>query len=402
MGTNNMEPEKSKNPSLSIIRFMELFGFLLAFVLLYVLFERIELHNTEIAILAFFVSLCVIKTDLLFYAINSFRDIGHRIYRIVSFPFRFGYHLIIGFFTVIYRRRVFETIRKISGIIRKYLTISSGKKTVKYVVVLFKQLFFNTSYDLFPIFLIWLIVWGIFYIFHWVTIQNASYLISFITAFTIVLAIFQFFLQRHEEKIFAKISLFPRQIDSIIIQETTFSKFFISIDNSNLRHKISLFVDPRLSALDLLSRALETDILRDLWSEMQRSHNPMPIQLILNQSYDSDQRFTITESYLETGYKNDLYKAYKKFFLEKAYTKILERIDEEMDVDEFAILAQSNINIIQEVVPDFINRRLQKEFDNMISQGENKDDFIPESSFQQYRDQLRIQIFKGLQQKILF
>ena len=402
MGTNNIEQEKSKNPSLSIIRFMELFGFLLAFVLLYVLFERIELHNNEIAILAFFVSLCVIKTDLLFYAINSFRDIGHRIYRIVSFPFRFGYHLIIGFFTIIYRRRVMETIRKISGIIRKYVTISSGKKTVKYVVVLFKQLFFNTSYDLFPIFLIWLIVWGIFYIFHWVTIQNASYLISFITAFTIVLAIFQFFLQRHEEKIFAKISLFPRQMDSIIIQETNFSKFFMSIDNSNLRHKISLFVDPRLSALDLLSRALETDILRDLWGEMQRSHSPMPIQLVLNQSYDSDQRFTITESYLETGYKNDLYKAYKKFFLEKAYTKILERIDEEIDVEEFAILAQSNINIIQEVVPDFINRRLQKEFDNMISQGENTDDFIPESSFQQYRDQLRIQIFKGLQQKILF
>lgn len=399
---NNMDKEKSKNSSLSIIRFMELFGFLLAFVLLYVLFERIELHNNEIAILAFFVSLCVIKTDLLFYAINGFRDIGSRIWKIVTFPFRFGYNLIMGFFTVFYRRRVIETVQKMSGIIRKYLTISSGKKTVKYVVVIFKQLFFNTSYDLFPIFLIWLIIWGIFYIFHWVTIENASNLISFITAFTIVLAIFQFFLQRHEEKIFAKISLFPRQINSIIIQETSFSKFFMSIDNSSLRDRIKLFVDPRISALDLLSRALKDTILRDLWSEMQRSHTPMPIQLVLNQSYDSDQRFTITESYLETGDKNDLYKAYKKFFLEKAYTKILERIDEEMDVDEFAILAQSNINIIQEVVPDFINRRLQKEFENMISQGENTDNFIPESSFQQYRDQLRIQIFKGLQQKILF
>lgn len=381
---------------------MELFGFLLAFILLYVLFERIELHNNEIAILAFFVSLCVIKTDLLFYAINSFRDVGSRIWKIVTLPFRFGYHLIIGFFTVIYGRRVIETIRKISGIIRKYLTISSGKKTVKYVVVIFKQLFFNISYDLFPIFLIWLIIWGFFYIFHWVTIQNTSFLISFITAFTIVLAIFQFFLQRHEEKIFTKISLFSRQIDSIIIQETSFSKFFMSIDNSNLRDKIKLFVDPRISALDLLSRALSDTILRDLWSEMQRSHNPMPIQLVLNQSYDSDQRFTITESYLETWYKNDLYKAYMKFFLEKAYTKILERIDEEIDVEEFAILAQSNINIIQEVIPDFINRRLQKEFEIMISQGKNMDDFIPESSFQQYREQLKIQIFKELQQKILF
>lgn len=397
-----MDKEKSKNSSLSIIRFMELFGFLLAFVLLYLLFERIELHNNEIAILAFFISLCVIKTDLLFYTINSFRDIGSRIWKIVTFPFRFGYSLIIGFFTVIFQRRVIETVQKISGIIRKYLTIPAVKKTLKYVVVLFKQLFFNTSYDLFPIFLIWLIVWGIFYIFHWITIQDGSYLISLITAFTIVLAIFQFFLQRHEEKIFAKISLFPRQIESIINQETSFSKFFMSIDNSSLRDKIKLFVDPRISALDLLSRALKDTFLRDLWSEMQRSHTPMPIQLVLNQSYDSDQRFTITESYLETGYKNDLYKAYKKFFLEKAYTKILERIDEEMDVEEFAILAQSNINIIQEVVPDFINRRLQKEFDIMISQGENKDDFIPESSFQQYREQLRIQIFKGLQQKILF
>ena len=398
---NNMEKEKSKNSSLSIIRFMELFGFLLAFVLLYMLFERIDLNNNEIAILAFFVSLCVIKTDLLFYAINNFRDIGHRIFRIISFPFRFVNNVLIAIYQVIRRGRIIETIQKISGIILNYLTLSSVKKTVKYFVVVFKQLFFNTSYDLFPIFLIWLIVWGIFYIFHWVTIQNASYLISFITAFTIVLAIFQFFLQRHEEKIFAKISLFPRQIDSIIIQETTFSKFFISIDYSDLRDKIKLFVDPRISALDLLSRALKDTILRDLWSEMQRSHTPMPIQLVLNQSYDSDQRFTITESYLETGYKNDLYKAYKKFFLEKAYTKILERIDEEIDVEEFAILAQSNINIIQEVAPDFINRRLQKEFENMISKDEKKEDFIPESSSQQYREQLKIQIFKGLQQKIL-
>lgn len=397
-----MEKEKSKNPSLSIIRFMELFGFLFAFVLLYVLFERLDLYNNKIALLAFFVSLCIIKTDLLFYAINNSRDLGRRIFRIVSFPFRFVYNVLSAFFQIILRGEVIGTIRKSFGIIRKYVVLSSFKKTVKYLVVLFKQLFFNTSYDLFPIFLIWLIIWGIFWIFHWVTIPNSSYLISFITAFTIVLAIFQFFLQRHEEKIFAKISLFPRQIDSIIIQETTFSKFFISIDNSSIRDKISLFVDPRLSALDLLSRALKNTILRDLWSEMQRSHNPMPIQLVLNQSYDSDQRFTITENYLETGYKNDLYKAYKKFFLEKAYTKILERIDEEIDVEEFAILAQSNINIIQEVVPDFINRRLQKEFDNMTSNAENKDDFIPESSFQQYREQLRIQIFKGLQQKILF
>lgn len=396
-----MEKEKSKNPSLSIIRFMELFGFLLAFLLLYVLFDRLDLHNNIIAILAFFISICIIKTDLLFYAINNFSDLGHRIFRVLSFPFRFALKVILVIYEIIRRGKIIETIRKIFGIIRKFLVLSSVKKTVKYLVVVFKQLFFNTSYDLFPIFLIWLIIWGIFYIFGWVSIQNSSYLISFITAFTIVLAIFQFILQRHEEKIFAKISIFPRQIDSIIIQETMFSKFFVSIDNSGLRDKISSFVDPRISALDLLSRALKNTPLRDLWSEMQRSHNPMPIQLVLNQSYDSDQRFLITESYLEMGDKDDLYKAYKKFFLEKAYKKILERIEEEIDIDEFAILAQSNINIIQEVAPDFINRRLQKEFDNMTSFAENRDGFIPESSAQQYREQLKTQIFKGLQQKIL-
>lgn len=398
---NNMEKENSKNPSLSIIRFMELFGFLLAFVLLYVLFERLDLHNNKIAILAFFISLCIIKTDLFFYAIKNLRDLGHRIFRILSFPFRFAYSVLIAVYEIIRQGEILGTIRKISEIIRKYLVLSSIKKTVKYLVVIFKQLFFNTSYDLFPIFLIWLIVWGIFYIFHWVTIPNSAYLISFITAFTIVLAIFQFFLQRHEEKIFAKISLFPRQIDSIIIQETTFSKFFISIDNSGLRDKIKLLVDPKLSALDLLSRVLKDPILKEWWGEMKRAHPPMPIQLILNQSYDSDQQFTITESSLVTGDKNDLYKAYKKFFLEKAYKKILERIEEELDVEEFAILAQSNINIIQEVAPDFINRRLQKEFDNMTSITENKDEFIPESSFLQYREQLKTQIFKGLKEKIL-
>jgi hypothetical protein len=397
-----METEKSKIPSLSIIRFMELFGFLLAFVLLYVLFDRIDLHNDEIAILAFFISLCVIKTDLLFYAINNFRDLGHRIFRVLSFPFRFAYYVLVAFFQKVLRGEVLGTLRKFFGIIRKYLALSSVKKTVKYFVVLFKQLFFNTSYDLFPMFLIWLIVWGIFYIFHWAIIQNSSNLISFITAFTIVLAIFQFFLQRHEEKIFAKISLFPRQIESIIIQETTFSKFFISIENSGLRDKIKLFVDPRISALDLLSRALKDTILRGLWSEMQRSHTPMPIQLVLNQSYDSDQRFTITESYLESGDKNDLYKSYKKFFLEDAYKIILERIEEEIDVEEFAILVQSNINIVQEVAPDFINRRLQKEFDNMISKDKIPEEFVPESSSHQYREYLKTQIYQGLQQKILF
>ena len=396
-----MEKEKPKNPSLSIIRFMELFGFLLAFLLLYVLFERLDLQNNIIAILAFFVSLCIIKTDLLFYGINNFRDLCHRIFRVLSFPFRFAYRVLNAIYEIIRRGEIIETIRRISGIIRKFLVLSAVKKTVKYLVVIFKQLFFNTSYDLFPIFLIWLIIWGIFYIFHWVNILNSSYLISFITAFTIVLAIFQFFLQRHEEKIFAKISLFPRQIDSIIVQETTFTKFFISVENSGLRDKIKLLVDPKLSGLDLLSRVLKDPILKEWWSKMTRSRRPMPIQLILNQNYDSDQKFSITESSLVTGDKNDLYIAYNNFFLVEAYKTILERIEEEIDVDEFAILAQSNINIIQEVAPDFINRRLQKEFDNMTSNTENKDEFIHESSSQQYREQLKTQIFKGFQHKIL-
>jgi hypothetical protein len=102
-----------------------------------------------------------------------------------------------------------------------------------------------------------------------------------------------------------------------------------------------------------------------------------------------------------TGDKNDLYIAYNNFFLVEAYNTILDRIEQEIDVDEFAILAQSNINIIQEVAPDFINRRLQKEVGNLTSNDEKKDLFIPESSSQEYREQLRTQLFKVLQQKIL-
>lgn len=380
---------------------MELFGFLLAFSLLYILFIRLNLENYTITILAFVISLCVIKTDLLFYVINNFRDIGNKTFKIITFPFRFIYGVILGLCRAVCNGKLIETFKKIIVFFQKYLTLTAVKKTVKYFVVVFKQLFFNTSYDLFPIFLIWLIIWGIGYIFNWVTIPNTSNLISFITAFTIVLAIFQFFLQRHEEKIFVKISQFPRRIDSIIIEETSFTKFILSIDNSSLKEKIKLFVDPKLSALDLLNRAFKDTLLREWYNDMRRTHSSMPIQLILNQSYDSEQRYLITESYLETGDKQDLYKAYSKFFLEDAYKIILERIEEEIDVEEFAILAQSNINIIQEVLPDFINRQLQKEFENLTFNNGEKPEIIPEASHQEYREFMKMKIIEGLQRKIL-
>lgn len=396
-----MDKEKAKIHSLSIIRFMELFGFFLAFSLLYILFIRLNLDNYKIAILAFVISLCVIKTDLLFYIINNLRDIGSRIFKIITFPFRFAYSVILGICRAIHHGRIIEIYRKIIEVFWKYLTVTAVKKTIKYFVVVFKQLFFNTSYDLFPIFLIWLIIWGVGYISNLVSIPNTSTLITFITAFTIVLAIFQFFLQRHEEKIFAKISQFPRRIESIIIEETTFTKFFLSIDNSSLKEKIKLFVDPKLSALDLLNRAFKDTLLRDWYNDMRRTHSPMPIQLILNQSYDSEQRYLITESYLETGDKQDLYKAYSKFFLQDAYEIILDRIEEEIDIEEFAILAQSNINIIQEVLPDFVNRQLQKEFEKLTFGKGEKLEIIPEASHQEYREFMKMRIIEGLQQKIL-
>jgi hypothetical protein len=321
--------------------------------------------------------------------------------KLLIYPFSFFYNLLKTIILSIIEHRLTEGLRKVIVLLWSFVKWSNVNKTIKWFVVLFKQIFFNTSYDLFPIFLIWIVVWGMSYIFGLVLIHDTQTLINFIVAFSILLAIFQFFLQRHEEKLFAKIALFPRKIEAIIIEETNFAKFYVSIEKSSLRDRIKSVVDPKLAALDLLNRVMKDTGIRALFNEMKRTHHPIPIQFILNNQYDSDQRYIIAENSLDLGDKMNLFVAYKQFFLDVAYEKILQRIENEIDIQEFSILAQSNINIIQEVLPDFINKGLQKEFDKIALGDHTQPEIVPEASFKEYRDYIRMKILTELQQKII-
>jgi hypothetical protein len=371
--------------TISIVRFFEFLGFFIAFFILYTLFNKIEVKNHWIALTVFVISLVAVKTDIIFYILN--RDIGKNIKRVSSLVF----YELRRIFLFLKKIILPKTWRRLLGHLKSSLKNTqlsrAFKKTVKYSTVIFKQLFFNVSYDIFPIFLIWVIVIGFFYVFLGYSINLGNSFINIIVAVSILLAIFQYFIQRHEEKLFAKISRYPQKIQSIILDETMFNKFLTSITNRLLQDAIKKVVDPKLSSLDLLSRILHDEYLRKLFFGLKRDHYPIPIQLTMSYQ-SSDQRYLLMEMDLNENYRDELFTVYKKFFLEDAYRKIITRIHKEMDVEEFGILIQSNINIFQEVIPDLININLRDELDS-ISSGKSIEVEIPrEASFKEFREYL--------------
>lgn len=382
--------------TIKVIRFVELVSFLTAFLILCAFFAKIESYKVTIAVIVFFVSLMVIKTDLLFYYSNNAKEI-------ISNWLETGKILIVGikkllgiFFKLLKSRKLFLKLKAFFHEIPR-----QSLRFLKYICVIFKQIFFNVCYDIFPILLIWLSVSGFIVIFNITSIPGLKDNLNPILAFGILLGIFQYFLKRHEEKIFPKISTVPKRINAIIAEETDFSNFFDSLEKSLLKDDIKKVIDPKLTALDFVIAAYNEPELKPLFRNWNKKKSPIPIQPVINYHYNSDQQYQLAEMKAkETDQEKELYNAYLDFFTVTANKEINNRIKCEVDIDEFAILAQSNINIIQEVIPQFINLNLQKEFDKIT------DDSVlialpTEPSATEFKEYLEKLIYSEIWSKIL-
>ena len=77
----------------------------------------------------------------------------------------------------------------------------SRKLKIFAIVIITKQVFFNISYYLFPTFLIWLGLAGIFYVTGLQNYIPSAHFFELVTIVSIALVIFDYFLKRHEEKV---------------------------------------------------------------------------------------------------------------------------------------------------------------------------------------------------------
>jgi len=253
--------------------------------------------------------------------------------------------------------------------------------------------------------LIWVSILGVVILFNWIKLPIESNFITSITAFSILLGIFQYFLKRHEEKIFSKITQIQNRINIIVIDESSFDNFYRSVDNPLVKDFIKWNIDPKLTAIDFFKKAFADKEFREIYHRYAKGRRPIPIQIGLSNNLSSDQKYSLLELIAENpseSYNKELLSdAYERFFLDIAYYKIIKRIHNEIDTQEFGILAMSNINILQEVLPDLINVKLQKAFDNITKNTEIKPN-IPEPISQLYRQFLLEKVNTQLQRDFLY
>jgi len=431
---------KNRPFTIPIVRFFEFLGFFIAFCLLYVFFSRFNLNDILIASLAFIISLSIIKTDLMIYSLRNLNEVLTICWKLVLIPFKAIFRGLRGILSafkqvILTIKRYFHmllSIRNLGITNQVKLTFTELLSSVRnwslrnlypsvkhrisrlckkiyriiiYGMILLKQVFFNVSYDIFPMLLIWLSILGTALLFGWPGIKMETNFINSIVAFSILLGIFQYFLKRHEEKIFSKIAHIQTRINKIVTDECSFENFYrTAADNILLRDFINSTVDPKLTGIDFFKMAFRDEEFRKIYYKYHKDKRPIPIHLGVNSSLTSDQKYALLELSAEdpsVSYKKELLsKAYHEFFLDIADREITERIYKEIDVQEFGILAISNISIVQEVLPDFINVKLQNAIGNLHSEAEIEPS-IPEPISQLYQQFLHEKVNTQLQRDIL-
>lgn len=246
---------------------------------------------------------------------------------------------------------------------------------------IFKQFFFNVSYELFPLLVTW-ISWFVFiYLlligvgglttyFNELIFHFTSNFYPVIEALGIILGVYQFYLSRQEEKVVSKIKVYIDLIGQIISRETTFEKYFefVSEDYSisePLRSRFLKWIrestEPEMNYFKFFRELKDDpellDFVRSFNFSQRRTTRPA-INFQLDYK-DSNEKYKYIK---ELGkYKTQLNDTYKKFFTsENQVEKIENIIYDDLDIKQFKILVLSNINIIQEITSNFVNIKLIK------------------------------------------
>lgn len=341
------EPTSPLKLVASGIKIFDLFGFFISNIILYYIFQNFLPGNTYIQYFIFFlISLIIIKTDLIFELIEILRNI----------------------FKISFRKKWHQFKNQVNN------TTVTKKLLVYCCFITVKQLFFNVLYYLFPILLIWVALAGIFGMFGMISYDTGKSPYQTFTVLSILLGLFQYFLKRHEEKILLQISLFSKRISQIINEEGSFDAFYLDIkdtpEENHLKNSINRLVDPKLIATDFFSSILHDPEVRLYFL---RKNAPLPIQLQTSYT-ESTKKFEILDLAANSGQipKKSLIDAYSNFFNESLENKIIHRIESEIDIQAFGRLVFSNINIIYEVLPEFIKEGTNSFFDDIFYEGPDK------------------------------
>lgn len=328
---------------LKIIRIIEIFSFIFANFVAFLIFRQ---FFPTIGLVEFFslflISLLILKNSWIFFII----DILKEKWRLRKEKQKNEHHL-------------WKKVSKAKGFF-----------------IFFKLLFFNVLYDLFPIYLVWIGTSVFIYLFAnmlglsiFSPPNDSIYTVT--ATFGILLGVFQYYMQRHEEKILTKINIFSKIISNIIHQETSFDDFYDSIpDNDDgriLKNWMLSQIDPKLQFRDVLAAlSKDKDAIKSI-KHLMRRQKIVPFNV--NISYqESNTKFKIIESTVKMAKKEKLLEtAYINFFDNQTKVdKIISEIEEEIDIQEYGRLLLSNINIVYEVLPQLISRPLRQNMKSIV------------------------------------
>jgi len=279
---------------------------------------------------------------------------------------------------------------------------------VKIFVITTKQMFYNVLFELFPILVIWLCVFGLAYFIGGLfsfTIDNSQSFFGVVTLFGIILGIFQYYLQRHEDKIAAQISFYSNQIITIINDETSFQNFYKKIEEIPVGHEVQKWIERRINQkyklLDLLKELDEDKDRRQLFFDLVKNTNYESVITIKEDIPSSDMQFEMIEIYARGGAMHEtLFTAYWWYFddakrIDDVYTKLTDQIE----IDGFTKLVLGNINIIQEILPLFVNVKFKNFFEQSLIE-QDFSQFKPKSA-SEFRSLLLFKLYNKIMRFVL-
>lgn len=302
--------------------------------------------------------------------------------------------------------------RKNQYVLEGIFSILAWIVNIKNLLIMSKIVFFNALYELFSVYIVWASILALFHLVgvYEIELTNPSSFFQISALFALFLGIFQFLLQRHEYKILSKLNSNSKRIEQIVIQETSFYKFYDSIPKVEstevLRRWIQNTTDPKLRAKDFLLFLLEDNETRKFFFK-NIGTTPISINVAYQSSNEKFETLDM-EAKLNPTRKKQLHQAYNAFFLdERKVNEIINISFSEINRDDFRLLALSNINIFSEAIPQFTSNNLVQMMDEVLSKKEATEKKVDKKhifldSSKEYRQYLYNQVSIEIVREILF
>lgn len=385
---------------MTLLRGLSLIGFIAANYICLLFFQQYILNlSTTYCLLLILITFMILKLDFTLLLYETIKNKMLSAYKSITSKNKSYNQKLVG--SSFKDEKNESEIHNLSLIIGEVFNVKND-------LIFVKVVFFNTLYELFAVYIVWISILGFLHLisFYELELVEKSSFFQISALIGLMLGIFQFILQRNEDKILTKIQITSKRIEQIVEQELTFDEFYDSIPNNetkkHLRRYIQRVVDPKLQVKDFFITLMEDKhIRRFLFKHIDKT----PISI--NLSYQgSKQKFERLDDVVKTDIKRkkQLHDSYNSFFVSSnKVNKIVDKIYQEIDMNDFRLIVLSNINIISEILPQFTNRNYKKLIEDISLEDKRVDPKnINFSSSREYKQYLHNQVFIQLMKKIIF